>query len=114
MYVDARNLEKIWTLPDNAYRLYWDAIMWSREKLTDGRIPKAMLNQVSPARNPRQAITILTTRGLWEPLIDGWQIHDYADHQETLAEVEARSLAKAIAGKKGAEARWHTNGTRHA
>jgi hypothetical protein len=118
MYVDARALEKIWTLPDNAYRLYWDAIMWSREKLTDGRIPKSMITAISPATKPKQAAALLVSRGLWEHADtlteDAWLIHDYADYQETLEEVAARSLAASVAGAKGAHARWHANGKGHA
>jgi hypothetical protein len=87
--------------------------MWSREKLTDGRIPKTMLTAISPATRPKQAAATLVQHGLWEEREGEWCIHDYADHQETLEAVAARSLAASIAGAKGAHARWHANGKSH-
>lgn len=116
MYVASRTLEKYWTLPDNAYRLAWDAIAYSREKLTDGFISSGVLAQVSPAKHPKNAIAVLVERGLWEPVDGGWTIHDYPDWQDTKADVEAYLRAKSAAGAKGAKARWghhETNGTSH-
>lgn len=50
----------------------------------------------------------LSGHRLWEPDgADAWAVHDWTDYQPTNAELEARHIERAQAGKRGAEGRWH-------
>lgn len=72
---------------------------YAGEQGTDGFIPTTAL----PFIHGRQAdATRLVEVGLWVPAMGGWNIHDWADYQQTNADTEKRTArAKAMA-----EARW--------
>jgi len=64
---------------------------WSRNKLTDGFVPHHMIPTFG---GTKAEIDRLVTAGLWEPTtqdgVSGWQFHDWADWNETRADVEKR------------------------
>lgn len=73
--------------------LYLCAIGWSRSQLTDGRIPAYVLPMLAfkdgmPIDSASAAADRLVEVGLWERTPDGWQIHDYAEHQQTTDDIE--------------------------
>lgn len=81
-------------LSDAAFRLWVHALCWSKEHLTDGFIPSAML----PALHPRgpEAVgelvrSVMPGKGpLWHEADGGYQIHDYDQWQESKARVQSR------------------------
>lgn len=49
---------------------------------------------------------LLVDAGLWTPVEDGWQIHDYLDYNPSPSDRAQLSEKRREAGKRGAEARW--------
>jgi hypothetical protein len=93
---------KILAVGKDARDLYIGALMWSRENLTDGVIPRSVLHLLDPtikdAATARRLATKLVDKGLMEGLRGSnghLTIRDYGDYQQTKAEVErAREQAK--------------------
>ena len=85
---------KITALPDTAFRLYVNALVWSGANLTDGRIPLVNASQLLGNLHgnlTRNAINHLVKSGLLEPdpeVKDVWWIHDYDEYQPTKTQVE--------------------------
>lgn len=85
--------------------IYITGLCWSRDQLTDGAIPAAVLGHLAylagvPENDAAVATDRLVDVGLWERTPDGWQIHDYADHQLTRADID------------GMRAKWRQQKTR--
>jgi hypothetical protein len=90
-------------------------VLWARaldycaEYGTDGHIPSDAPPALCPLRT-RQRIAALVREGLWHPVEDGWQIHNYLKWNRSAAELSSREAAKhekkVAAGRKGAEVRW--------
>jgi hypothetical protein len=99
---------KVRRLSDAAFRLHVSAIHWCAEHLTDGHVPADELDLVSDVRDPKAAVAELEPK-LWEPLEDGWLIHDFLEYQPSAAEVRStrakRADAGRLGGKRSAEAR---------
>ncbi len=92
---------KVGGLSDAAFRLHTEAIFWCARELTDGRIARDELKQVSGIARPDRHVTELVGRGLWDETDRGWQIHDYLEYQPARAKVLRDRTAKAAAGRKG-------------
>jgi hypothetical protein len=92
---------KIAILSDAAFRCLVEATLYSRDELTDG----LLASRYAIARWGLEVLTELTLNDDDKPsLIEvekGWLIHDYAEHQDTKAEVEARSARNKANGQKG-------------
>lgn len=96
---------KVFDAPDSAVALWVRAGTWSARNLTDGFVPSKM-----PARlcdDHATAVKELVERGLWKRVRGGWTFHDWASYQPTRESVEAERIKRSIAGRKGAEKRWH-------
>lgn len=73
--------------------LYLCALAWSRKQLTDGAVQAVVLPSLAfktglPIEAAQTAADRLVEVGMWERTADGWQIHDYAEHQLTKADVD--------------------------
>ena len=85
---------KLTGLPDSAFRLYVNGLVWSVANLTDGRIPLVNASQMvsKPHGNSVvNAIRHLVETGLWEPDAtesDVWWIHDFDQYQPTKSQVQ--------------------------
>jgi hypothetical protein len=73
--------------------LWLVALAWSRGQMTDGDVPAAVL----PLLAFKAGLTVDAAQaaadrclevGMLERTASGWQIHDYAEHQTTRAEVD--------------------------
>lgn len=108
---------KIEPLSDGAYRLHTTAIFRSSKWLTDGYLPKNRLDLVAPRRmkRPGKYVTELEAAGLWEPVEDGWQLHDFLDYQPSKAQVTADRRKTAERQKRWRErhAEARDNGVSH-
>lgn len=87
-----------------AFTSYVCSIGWSAGSGTDGRIPTYALEGVYGTQTTAR---LLVAHGLWEPVAGGWQIHNYAEYQQT----EEVTRAKSEAAARSARARWHANNT---
>jgi hypothetical protein len=81
-------------LSDGAFRLWTHALCWSKEHLTDGFIPSAMLEALHP-RGAKFCGELLATlvpgKGpLWHAVEGGYAIHDYGEWQDCKDKVQDR------------------------
>jgi hypothetical protein len=90
--------------------LFVSALCYSSRHLTDGAIHRNALAQVSNVPSPLKHAAELVKVGLFVVTEDGWQIHQYTERQTTRAEVESKRAGRASAGRKGAAARWQSDG----
>lgn len=83
---------------------YVCALGWAGNQGTDGLVPKNALPfvhaNVSTAR-------LLVIYGLWDEHLNGWQIRNFAERQQTVAITEAKNEARRIASEKANCKRWH-------
>lgn len=81
--------------------LHIESMMYARRHRTDGIVPaKRVMRKVGATEGDAQT---LLDAGLWHQLDSGRiEVHDYAKHQETREEIEARSAA----AKKAIRTRW--------
>lgn len=89
---------------------------WCAKHRTDGAIPLTMVVKLAGDAGVvrvtalRLADAIVRARGrkdngLWEPRENGFQVHDYTDHNYSAATIEALRRAGSVGGKKSAKAR---------
>lgn len=92
---------KIMILSDSAFRTLVSATLWSRAQEKDGFLARRLaLAKWSLADLQELCNNDDENPSLFERE-EGWYIHDYAEHQETKADVEARRERNRINGQKG-------------
>lgn len=103
---------KLMTLALNhpsAYRVWTWAIMYSVRNLSDGFIPEIIAKTTLAAR--KKDLETLESSGFFEPVDDGWMIHDFLESQgRSRADVEGAKAQKVEKARKAAEARWGKTG----
>ena len=94
--------DKIFPLSDAAFRALVEATLYARRQLTDGFLAE----RLAVKRWGADVLEELSTNDPARPSLvrveGGWQIHDFAEHQTTNADIEA----KRESGTKGAAKRW--------
>jgi hypothetical protein len=99
--LDFADHEKIMPLSSDAFRCLVEATLWSRRLQTDGLLPR----RLAVARWSLEILTELCENDDEKPsLIEvekGWLIRDFAEHQDTKAEIEARRAQAKAAGQLG-------------
>ena len=102
--VEFPNSPKIAGLSDHGFRALVEMFCYCREHLTDGFLHRRVVQRFWP-----DAVAELTSNDADRPSLvavdGGWQLHDYLDHQESRAEVEARRERLAANGRKGGRPR---------
>ena len=92
---------KILPLSDTAFRCIVEAIAYSRKHETDGFLAR----RYAVARWSLEVLRELCENDPQKPTLiereDGWIIHDYADMNDTSAEISARRERNKMAGKQG-------------
>lgn len=83
---------------------YFCAIAWSGGQGTDGLVRTAALPFVHGTATTAR---LLVKYGLWHERADGWEIHNYADRQETTETTAARGQMLTLASQKANCKRWH-------
>lgn len=86
--------------------LYWLAISWCNDHLTDGRVPAGIVRTLGG--DTAEALELVHV-GLWEMDGSGYRVHDFLDFNKSKAEVEQEKVQRAAAGRSGARARWHSD-----
>ncbi|WP_402843733.1 hypothetical protein [Microbacterium sp. GXS0129] len=103
--LDYADHPKIAGLSDGAFRAHVEMILYSRRYLTDGRIPVRIANRFGI-----DVLEELTSNDETHPslvILPGgdYEIHDFADMQETKAEVEKKRQVNSENGRKGGRPR---------
>jgi hypothetical protein len=102
-----RKIKRAWRRCPSSIGLHVMAITYSAGHLTDGFVDVDFVEDRMPAKRARQrAVEVLVDVGLWSPCDEGWSIHDFAEFNETKADIEERRDKKSRAGKIGAAKRW--------
>lgn len=95
------NHQKIVILSDAAFRCLVEATLWSRDQQTDGFLAR----RLAVAKWSLEALQELCTNDDEKPSLiereEGWYIHDYSEHQDTKADIEARRQRNRLAGQQG-------------
>lgn len=93
---------KIEALSDAAFRLLLETWCYCSRQLNDGRLSAVAWQRRGSPRARRE----LEDEGLVDEAGDGWvQVHDWAEHQRTAAEVRDLSEKRAAAGAAGGRAK---------
>lgn len=104
---------KIAGLSDKAFRLHMSALVYCARNLTDGAISEIGCRfsaAISKIERPNSVVNQLVSAGLWEPVENGWQIHDYLDYNPSRAELEER---RRLARERKRRQRTGNNGKSH-
>ena len=102
VYDDYFTHPKILAVGERAAYEHLRAISWSRRQMTDGFIEKTARKALN---FDAKTIEKLVTAGLWITQPNGWQIHDYADCQQTREEVEGQRKASVERQRRSRENR---------
>jgi hypothetical protein len=85
---------KLMVLSDGAFRLWFTAVCYCAEHLTDGVLPKAVVPMLKRQVSGKQIAELTTlvvpgyTSPLWEDCGDSYRVHDYLDWQDSREEVQ--------------------------
>lgn len=96
---------KIIGLSDAAFRAYVEGIVYARQHLTDGFLDFRVVARKWGAEVVEELTTNDPTNPSWKPAKNGFEIHDFAVHQTTKADIQDIREARSAAGKRGAEAK---------
>lgn len=112
--LDFADSEKILPLSDAAFRALIEMIIWCRQREGNGWIAR----RLALAKWSLEVLHELSTNHDEFPSLieseEGWQIHDYAEIQETGADIEARRERNRLAGQKGGLAKGKRSAKRGA
>lgn len=86
---------KVMSVPVAARWTYLASICYASANKTDGKIPRFALPGLSGTSGTAAK---LVEAGLWEPLPDGWLIHDYLKHNRSRDRIEQVSEGARKAG----------------
>lgn len=92
---------KIMLLSDAAFRALVESTLYARRQLTDGFLNERVALRKWGAEVAAELAANDAERPSWVRVDGGWQIHDFAEHQTTRADIEA----KREAGSKGGRAK---------
>lgn len=80
---------KVEPLSDGAFRAFVESLCVSNRNLHDGYFEQAAAHK----RWPRRAIKELVSRGLWDVVEGGYQVHDYTQYQMSSDQILAERAA---------------------
>jgi hypothetical protein len=79
---------KIIAAGEDAALLYVQGLSYCSRNLTDGRILTAALRNLTAKKEARTLARVLVREGLWIETANGWEVHDYLQHQRSREQVE--------------------------
>jgi len=88
---------KIMLLSDAAFRALFESTLYSRRQLTDGFLDERIVTRKWGLDVASELSSNDPERPSWVKVDGGWMIHDFAEHQVTSADIQA----KREAGRKG-------------
>lgn len=85
---------------------YMFSLAWSGQQGTDGRVPTSALPFIHANQTTAR---LLVKYGLWTEsgTGTGWNIHNWAERQQSVAVAEAFRSQRVSAGRKANCVRWH-------
>lgn len=106
---------KIITVGGDAAWLHVCALCYCGQHLTDGKVPRAMLDRLSDRKNVAGLTARLLNAGVWIDRGDEIELHGYLDYNPSREQVLAEREKRSKAGVKGAAKRWgsSSHGTSH-
>ncbi len=84
--------------------LFWLAISWCNDRLTDGRVPGGTVRILG---GDLAEADELVRVGLWERDGSAYSVHDFLDFNQSKEQVIRMRAQRALAGAAGAKSRWH-------
>ncbi len=81
---------KVLRAGEDAANLFMRGCIWCSKHLTDGAIPREALRALTIRRDAPTLAARLVSVNLWESTPDGWQVHDWRDHNPTRESVEGK------------------------
>jgi len=69
------------------------ALMWTSKHLTDGFLPRAVVNGFRHVDDPMRIADALTQAGLFDQVDGGFRIHDFHDYNPSATKVLAKRKA---------------------
>jgi hypothetical protein len=81
---------KVLRAGEEASNLFIRACIWCSKHLTDGAVPREALRAITQRRDVTSLVEKLVAVGLWETTEDGWQVHDWRDHNPSRESVEGK------------------------
>jgi len=93
---------KVFGLSDQAFRVHVQALCYCGQHLTNGFVPAGLA--------PVAVTKELVAHGLWSPMKDGFEVHDYLAYNPSREQVLSTRDSKRIAGAIGAASRYLSNG----
>lgn len=88
--------------------LYWLAISWCNDHLTDGRVPVGTVRLLGADVVEAEELVRV---GMWEKDGRGYRVHDFLDFNKSKEQVLIERVQRTEAGRLGAAARWPRSGT---
>lgn len=83
--------------------LYWLAVSWCNDQLTDGRVPSSTVRMLGGDVAEAEELVRV---GLWEKDGKAYRIHDFLDYNKSRDQVFADRAQRSAAGALGAASRW--------
>lgn len=90
--------QKLVVLSDAAFRALFEATFYSRRQLSDGFLHERIVMRKWGAEVASELSSNDPERPSWVRVDNGWQIHDFAEHQVTSADIEAKREAGRAGG----------------
>jgi hypothetical protein len=84
--------------------LYWLALCWCNDELTDGRVPPGAVRTLG---GDKAEADELVRVGLWEREGKGYRVHDFLVYNQSRERVLSIREERSRAGRAGAAALWH-------
>lgn len=88
---------KVMLLSDAAFRALFESTLYARRQLTDGFLDERIVSRKWGSDVANELASNDPERPSWIKTDGGWMIHDFAEHQVTTADIQA----KREAGRKG-------------
>lgn len=85
---------KVDALSDGAFRLHVSGLNYCARKLTDGVVEKHRVHRLMPVYKPSYLKELIDAR-MWMPHVDGYEIHDYLEWNQSRQWWEDRRAAEA-------------------
>src|SRR5690606_5505293 len=96
---------KIMLLSDAAFRTLIEATLYARRQLTDGFLDARVAKRKWGGEALDELASNHPERPSLIPVEGGWQLRDYAEHQTTRADIEAKREAGRAGGRASGQAR---------
>lgn len=109
-YFDNPKVQAIIDDNPRAVLLHLRSIAYARQHLTDGIVPRRVVARGIAASNA-DCIAACNAGLLFDVGDGNFEVHDYAEHQQTADEVKAVSLARTAAARARWDARSNARGT---